>query len=84
MATAVLFVVAGYDTISTTLSFVAHQLATYTKYQDRVREELRAVVRQHNGLTFEALMEAKLLDAFISGDASSFLGSARNHALGIY
>lgn len=74
MATAVLFVVAGYDTISTTLSFVTHQLATHPKHQDRVRQELREIARRHNGFTYEALMEAKLLDAFIAGDAASFIG----------
>lgn len=70
VATAVLFLLAGYDTTATTLSFTAFQLAAHPGHQRRIRRELQNIVKEHGGLTYQALVEAKLLDAAISGDTS--------------
>ncbi len=71
LATSVLFLLAGYDTTATTLSFVAWQLATHPGHQRRIRRELQDIVKEHGGVTYQALVEAQLLDAAISGDVSS-------------
>lgn len=66
VANSILFILAGYDTTANTLSFVAFQLARHPEEQQRVRQELLDIIKEHGELTYQALMEAKLLDAFIS------------------
>ncbi|XP_023210219.1 cytochrome P450 3A8-like [Centruroides sculpturatus] len=44
MANSALFMVAGYETTGTTLSFVTHLLINYPEIQEKVREEINAVL----------------------------------------
>ncbi|XP_050697046.1 cytochrome P450 3A11-like [Eriocheir sinensis] len=66
VANSLLFILAGYDTTTTTLSFVAFHLARHKTYQDQVRQELLALVKEHGTLTYQGVMEARMLDAVIS------------------
>lgn len=63
-----LFLVTGYDTTASALSFCSYELAKNPKEQQRLREELRALMKENNGqLTYEAIMEAKFLNACLNG-----------------
>nr|WIT94141.1 cytochrome P450 monooxygenase CYP9AZ3 [Euwallacea interjectus] len=62
---AVLFSFAGFDTVSTAISFVAHELAVHKEIQDRLREEIRET-SQNGKITYEALQQMKYLDMVVS------------------
>lgn len=65
---ALIFFFAGFESISTAMSFVAYELAIHTDIQTRLRDEVQNVNRQCNGkLTYEALMKMEYLDMVISG-----------------
>jgi len=63
----VLFFFAGYDTTATLLTFAAYSLATSPECQEKVQEEIDAVLERHGGqLTYEAVMEMTYLDRVLS------------------
>ncbi|XP_037785934.1 cytochrome P450 9e2-like [Penaeus monodon] len=66
IASAVLFIIAGYDTTSNTLGIASFLLAKHTKEQELLREELRKLIAEHGSLTYQAIMEAKYLDGCVS------------------
>ncbi|XP_060535574.1 uncharacterized protein LOC132707668 [Cylas formicarius] len=52
------FYLAGFETSSSTTSFLFYELAKHQDVQDRLREEVREVLEKHNGkLTYDALQE---------------------------
>ncbi|XP_046391290.1 cytochrome P450 9e2-like [Ischnura elegans] len=57
-----LFLLAGYETSSTLLTFAAYELALNPAIQDKVREEINAVVENHKGITYEALNDMVYLE----------------------
>ncbi|XP_071538828.1 cytochrome P450 3A11-like isoform X2 [Panulirus ornatus] len=61
-----LFIIGGYDTTTSTLSFVTFLLAQHPTEQQRLREEVRDIIKEHGTLTYQSVMEAKILDACIS------------------
>ncbi|GBM49317.1 Cytochrome P450 3A21 [Araneus ventricosus] len=62
-----IFFLAGYETTSSTLSFVTHLLAHHQDAQDKLREEVAEVLAETNGeLTYEAVQNMKYLDNVIS------------------
>ncbi|XP_071631198.1 cytochrome P450 9e2-like [Temnothorax longispinosus] len=66
-AQAFVFFLAGFDTTSTTMSFITHQLAVNPDIQSKLREEIDDVVRQTNGKpTYEAINRMEYLDAVIN------------------
>ncbi|KAG7155223.1 Cytochrome P450 6k1-like 2 [Homarus americanus] len=67
VANSILFILAGYETTATTLSFVAFLLAQHPEQQQRLRQELENIVKEYGTLTYQGIMEAKFLDACISG-----------------
>lgn len=65
---AVEFFSAGFGNTATTLTFAAYQLALNQEVQEKVREEIRAVLKKHNGvLSYEATMELPYVDQVIKG-----------------
>ncbi|KAK3870708.1 hypothetical protein Pcinc_024089 [Petrolisthes cinctipes] len=63
----ILFLVAGYDTTASTLSFCSYELAKNPREQQRLRNELIDVMKENNGeLTYQGIMEAKLLNACLN------------------
>ncbi|XP_011869800.1 PREDICTED: probable cytochrome P450 6a13 [Vollenhovia emeryi] len=64
---AVSFFLDGYETSSTTLSYVAFNLANKPEVQEKLREEVISVLNKYNGkLTYEALREMTYMDQVIS------------------
>ena len=68
MATAVIFLVAGYDTTGTTLAFACYQLAKNPEIQERLQEEVEEICGgDMNGeITYEDLHNMTYLDQIIS------------------
>lgn len=60
---------AGYETSSTTLSFCLYELSLNKDIQNKVRDEIGAILKVHNGkLTYEAVMDMKYLGQVIDGE----------------
>ncbi|XP_017889240.1 cytochrome P450 6k1-like, partial [Ceratina calcarata] len=60
------FFLDGFQTSSTTLSFIGFQLATHQDVQERLREEVKSVLKKHGGvLTFESLKDMTYMDQVI-------------------
>lgn len=68
VAQCVMFLIAGYDTVASVLSFCTYMLAKNPKDQMRLRQEMQDLLQENKeGLTYEGVMEAKFLDACIMG-----------------
>nr|XP_053638108.1 cytochrome P450 9e2-like [Cherax quadricarinatus] len=63
VAQSVLFLVAGYETTAATLAFLSFQLAKHPIHQQRLREEIKQIIHEYGDITYQGIMEAKLLDA---------------------
>ncbi|XP_069671901.1 probable cytochrome P450 6a14 [Periplaneta americana] len=62
-AQSVTFLIAGFETSATTMSFCLYELALNPDIQDRVREEIDTVLEKHGGnITYEAIQEMNYLD----------------------
>ncbi|KAL1509787.1 hypothetical protein ABEB36_004470 [Hypothenemus hampei] len=66
-AQALIFFVAGFETVSTALCYGAHELAMNKDVQDKLREEIRETDKLNNGkLTYDALLKMKYMDMVFS------------------
>ncbi|KAK8388285.1 hypothetical protein O3P69_020346 [Scylla paramamosain] len=63
VAQCVMFLVAGYDTTTSLLSFSSFLLAKHENQQQRLRDEVQQLVKEHGCITYQGIMEAKLLEA---------------------
>ncbi|XP_052740446.1 cytochrome P450 9e2 [Bicyclus anynana] len=67
VAQAVLFFIAGFETISTAMSFALHELAVHPEVQDRLYKEIKEHNEKHNGkLSFTAIQNMTYLDMVVS------------------
>lgn len=67
IAQSIVFLAAGFDTTSTTLSFVCHHLATSPEIQDKVQQEIDDVWPDENQLlSYEIVQQLTYLDMVIS------------------
>ena len=62
VAQSVLFLIAGYDTTSTLLTFAAYCLALDQEIQQRVQQEVDEAIARHDGLTYDAVMDMPYMD----------------------
>jgi len=68
VAQSVLFLIAGFETSSTLLTFTCYELAINQTIQDKGREEICSVLKRFNGkCTYEAMQEMPLLDMVLMG-----------------
>ncbi|KYQ60376.1 Cytochrome P450 9e2 [Trachymyrmex zeteki] len=66
-AQAFVFFLGGFDTISTAMCFMTHEIGVNPDVQGRLREEIDDVLRQTNDKpTYEAINRMKYLDAVIN------------------
>lgn len=63
---AVMFLVAGYETTGTTLSFTSYMLAKHPDVQERTRSEVLSVMEAEGGLTYDSVSKMHYLDQVIS------------------
>ncbi|XP_037070254.1 cytochrome P450 3A19-like [Pollicipes pollicipes] len=63
LSQSVLFLIAGYDTTATALTFAAYSLATSPDAQQRAQQDVDDALAKHGGhMTYEAVMEMTYLD----------------------
>lgn len=62
-----IFLVAGFETSSGLMTFALLELAQNQDLQDKLREEIQRVLKKHDGMTYEAIMEMSYLDQVVSG-----------------
>lgn len=68
IAQSILFLIAGFETSSTVLTFTAYELALNHDVQSRLREEIFKVLEKHGGdCTYEAIQEMEYLDMVVHG-----------------
>ena len=67
-AQCMLFFLAGFETVSGLMCFMAHELAVNPDVQDRLYEEVKEIKKELNGkpLTYEILQKMKYLDMVVS------------------
>lgn len=64
-----LFFIAGFETSSSTMTFVLYNLALHQDIQAKLREEIRATVARHdNKMSYEAMNDMKYLQMVIDGE----------------
>jgi len=63
------FLVAGYETSSTTWTFILYVLARHPEIQQSLREEILQVLSKHdNKLTYDGIQGVVYLDRVVSGE----------------
>lgn len=67
MGQAIQFFLAGFETVSSTLSFLLYELCIQPDIQERLRKEILDSIKENNGLTYEGLFGMKYLDMCVSG-----------------
>lgn len=71
-AQALIFHFGGFDTVSSFISVVSHELIVNEDIQRKLQEEIDETFRKCEGkLTYEALMKMKYLDMVINGKVLS-------------
>ena len=69
MAQALSFLLAGYETSSTTLTFALYELALHPEIQHSLRAEIVQVLSKHDGkLTYDGIQDMSYLDKVVSGE----------------
>ncbi|XP_066496516.1 cytochrome P450 3A21-like [Tiliqua scincoides] len=66
LAQAVLFILAGYETTGTTLSFLSYCLATHPDVQNRLQEEINEALPNQASPTYEAVLQMEYLDMAVN------------------
>lgn len=63
----ILFFIAGYETSTNTMHFLANQLATHPDLQEKLRQEIFDVLEKHDGeITYETISDMKYLEMCIN------------------
>jgi cytochrome P450 family 6 len=71
VAQAFQFLVGGYETSATTLSFALYELALHLEIQEGLRSEILQVLNKHNGeLIYDGIQEMSYLDRVVSGEGT--------------
>lgn len=67
-AQALIFFLAGFDTVSTLMCYMVHELACHPDIQERLREEIDQAFEDCNeNISYEKVMGLKYLDMVVSG-----------------
>ncbi|XP_052023780.1 cytochrome P450 3A13-like isoform X1 [Apodemus sylvaticus] len=66
LAQSIIFVFAGYETTSNTLSFIMYTLATHPDVQKKLQHEIDAILPNKAPATYNGLVELEYLDMVIS------------------
>jgi len=63
------FLIAGFETSGSTISYVLYEMAMHPEIQNRLRAEIMQVLNKHNGqLTYDGIQNLAYLDMVVSGE----------------
>nr|XP_040133681.1 cytochrome P450 3A4-like [Ictidomys tridecemlineatus] len=65
-AQSIIFILAGYDTTSTSLSFIMYLLATHPDVQKKLQQEIDETLPNKAPVTYDVLFEMKYLDMVVN------------------
>ena len=69
MAQALTFLIAGYETSASTMTFALYELALHPEIQQSLRAEILQVLSKHDGkLTYDGIQDMLYLDRVVSGE----------------
>jgi cytochrome P450 family 6 len=69
---ALTFLLGGYETSGSTLSFALYELALHPEIQQSLRAEILQVLCKHDGkLTYDGIQDMFYLDRVVSGEERS-------------
>nr|XP_013811097.1 PREDICTED: cytochrome P450 3A8-like isoform X2 [Apteryx mantelli mantelli]XP_013811098.1 PREDICTED: cytochrome P450 3A8-like isoform X3 [Apteryx mantelli mantelli] len=77
LAQALIFVFAGYETTSSTLSYISYNLATHPDVQQRLQDEIDAILPNKATPTYNALMQMEYLDMVVNETLRLFPAGGR-------
>ncbi|KAM4771048.1 cytochrome P450 3A9-like [Rhinophrynus dorsalis] len=77
MAQSIIFLLAGYETTSTSLSYLFYNLATHPDVQKRLQEEIDSYLPNKASPTYEILMEMEYLDMVVQENLRIFPPAGR-------
>ncbi len=66
IAQMVMFILAGYDTSSTTLGLTCYNLAVFPEVQEKLVEEIKQVCASEDSVTYDEIQKMPYLEACIS------------------
>ncbi|XP_032086885.1 LOW QUALITY PROTEIN: cytochrome P450 3A9-like [Thamnophis elegans] len=66
LAQATIFILAGYETVSSALSYLTYELAIHPDIQQKLQEEIDKVLPNKAPMTYEALLQIDYLDMVLS------------------
>ncbi|XP_035577947.1 cytochrome P450 3A12-like [Zalophus californianus] len=66
VAQSIIFIIAGYETTSTSLSFLVYELATHPDVQQKLQEEIDATFPNKALPTYDALLQMEYLDMVLN------------------
>ena len=66
LAQALIFLLAGYETTASTLTYCTYELALQPKVQDRLCNEVKAALDSNGEISYQELAKLPLLDAVLS------------------
>ena len=69
MAQALTFLLAGYESSASALTFALYELALHPEIQQSLRAEIVQVLSKHDGkLTYDGMQDMSYLDRVVSGE----------------
>jgi cytochrome P450 family 6 len=69
VAQALTFLIGGFETAASTLSFALYELALHPEIQQSLRAEILQVLNKHDGkLTYDSMQDMSYLDRVVSGE----------------
>ena len=69
MGQALAFLLAGYETSASTLTFALYELALHPEIQQSLRAEILQVLSKHDGnVTYDGIQDMSYLDRVVSGE----------------
>lgn len=74
-AQAIIFFLAGFDTVSSAMSNCCYELAINPEAQDKLREEIKSVLAENNGeISYETTLKMEYLDMVVSETLRKYPG----------
>lgn len=69
VAQAILFFLGGFDTVSTTMTFLLNELALHPEIQDRLAKEIRETDAKNGGkFDFNSIQQMTYMDMVVCGE----------------